>query len=139
MNFTALVAGNFSESFINCFTFGYDWWTKTVSDYYAFGSTTDFVLAFVFKQLGNAGTFRDIIDKIETAEQNQYYESIAFQYGRLLRKALLDIEPIATESLMASIGINEETAPEFLENYQKMKKVVDATGEKVAAQARLWL
>ena len=70
LNLTALVAGNMSDSLLNCYLFGTDFWYETQLEYSQFGGFSDYLIAFIFKQLGNAGTFRDILDKIQTAEEN---------------------------------------------------------------------
>ena len=87
MNFTRALAGNFSRSFVMCYQFGNSWWEKTLARWSLFGNNVvDYLMAFLFNQMGNALAFKSIFTEIEQDMKNQYYADIAYQYGRLIRK-----------------------------------------------------
>jgi hypothetical protein len=87
MNFTRALAGNFSQSFVKCYQFGNSFWVQSLARWNLFGNNAiDYLLAFLFNQMGNALSFKSIFTEIKQDEINQYYADIAYQYGRLIRK-----------------------------------------------------
>ncbi len=48
INFTALVAGNFTESTLNCYLFGYSVYTVSTTQFQSFGNVGNYALSFLF-------------------------------------------------------------------------------------------
>jgi hypothetical protein len=106
MNFTAMVGGNFSQSIVNCYLFGKDWYAVKKEHYESFTGFGSYITAFLFNQMGNALSFKDIFDEIEEDKENQYYTDIAYQYGRLIRK-IFDFQSIES-SWLESFSVFDE-------------------------------
>ena len=87
MNFSKMIAGNMTRSVPTCYQFGLSVYTYESTRFAEYGnSISDFILSFLFNQMGNALAYKSIIDEIQLDEKNQYYTDIAYQYGRLVRK-----------------------------------------------------
>lgn len=87
MNFTKMLAGNFSHSLVKCYQFLDSFYLVTVARWNLFNNNViDYFIAFIFNQMGNALSFKSIFVAIEEDMANQYYADIAYQYGRLIRK-----------------------------------------------------
>ena len=65
MNFTRLLAGNFTKSIPTCYQFGISVYTYNVNRFAAYSNNWgNFFLAFLFNTMGNALAFKSIIDEI---------------------------------------------------------------------------
>jgi hypothetical protein len=69
MNFTRLLAGNFTRTLPMCFQFANSWWTVNVSKLSQFNNSIgDYLLAFLFNLMGNALAFRSIFNEVKLDE-----------------------------------------------------------------------
>ena len=78
LNFTAMIAGNFSDATVECYEFSYSMYTNSRTNFQLFGSFGNWVLAFLFNQMGNALAFKSIFDDIAADQANGYYTDIAY-------------------------------------------------------------
>lgn len=98
MNLTHMLAGNFSKSWVDCYSFSYNVYLYFLKKYNSFNNNVgDFMLAFLFNLMGNALRFRQIFNEIQDDMNNQYYADIAQQYGRMIR-IIFDFDPLTTAS-----------------------------------------
>ncbi len=81
-----------------------------------FDSFSQYLMAFLFTQMGNALQYKNILDEIKEDEENQYYTDIAYQYGRLTRK-ILDVEPMSTSSYSLSAAKADQTSSGIWDNF----------------------
>jgi len=95
INFTGMIADGFADAVPHCMGFGlefYDFWAAL---YISMGNNFNTMLiSFLFTQMGNAIDYKSAIDRITLNEQNQEYELVMYQYGRLVRLILFEITVI---------------------------------------------
>lgn len=100
LNVSSAIAGNFSESVVQCELFTLSTYDYMIDKYNAFDNNIgDFLLAFIFNLMGQALKFKSIFEQIQDDMDNQYYTDIATQYGRLVRIIFFDFDPTTTGSL----------------------------------------
>jgi len=94
MNFTKALAGNFSRAPVQCYQFGLSWWNGLLKKYAQFNNNiADYLIGWLFAQMGNALKYKVIFDDITKDLDNQYYPDIAYQIGKMIR-LMFDFEPI---------------------------------------------
>lgn len=65
LNISQLLAGNFTNSWVECYQFGDNWYVDLEKRWNAFGNNFgNYTIAFVFNQMGNALAFDSIIKDI---------------------------------------------------------------------------
>jgi purine-cytosine permease-like protein len=93
MNFTKAVAGNFSNTIVNCEIMLENIYKYSVDRFAKFNNNlADFLLSFLFNLMGRSLQFKSIFDAINDDIKNQYYVDIANQYGRMIR-VIFDFDP----------------------------------------------
>lgn len=139
LNFTALVSGNFTELSLTCFQFGYAVYTDTLTHYQSFGSIGNYALSFLFNQMGEALSFKEIFDEITVDTQNQYYTDIYYQYGRLIRR-IFDFENVTAARLKELRGLaGEWINVDTIEEVAKFEFNLDAENTQLARKAAEWI
>jgi hypothetical protein len=93
MNFSKLVAGNFSSSLTDCEVFVSNFIQFFLNRYEFFNNNViDFFMAFLFNLMGKAVKIKNIFDEVNDDIKNRYYADVAKQYGRLIAAVFLDYE-----------------------------------------------
>lgn len=78
MNFSRLVATNFSSALVDCTTMSINAYNYGVQQFALFGNNVgNFLLSFLFNLMGSALKFKSIFSQIQTDIQNQNYADIA--------------------------------------------------------------
>jgi len=78
MNLSRAIAGNFSDSIVNCEKMTENIITYNVERFAKFNNNvSDFILSFLFNLMGRALQFKSIFDAINDDLKNQYYVDIA--------------------------------------------------------------
>ena len=96
MNFSNIVATNFSSALVDCTTASINAYTYALTQYNLFGNNiSNFLLSFLFNLMGNALKFQSIFTSITNDVQNQYYADIANQYGRLIN-VIFNFQPVSS-------------------------------------------
>ncbi len=102
MNLTKAIAGNFSNTIVNCEKMGENIYYYSVTRFALFNNNiADFLLSFLFNLMGRSLQFKSIFDAIQNDIKNQYYVDIANQYGRMVR-VIFDFQPEVASSLIAA-------------------------------------
>lgn len=102
MNITKAIAGNFSNTIVNCEKMGENIYNYGKDRFAKFNNNiADFLLSFLFNLMGRSLQFKSIFDAIDDNIKNQYYVDIANQYGRMVR-VIFDFEPEVASSLIAA-------------------------------------
>ena len=78
MNFSKAIAGNFSNSIVNCEKMTENVITYNVQRFAKFNNNiSNFILSFLFNLMGRSLQFKSIFDAINDNIKNQYYVDIA--------------------------------------------------------------
>ena len=115
LNFTGMVGLDLGDAVPFCFKFLYIEFLGYWSDLYTAmnNNFNTMLVSFLFSQMGNAKDFKSAIDKIAENEENQDYELVMFQYGRIVRLFVFEIQVL------------EERAPlnDFIESADMFKQI----------------
>lgn len=118
LNFTAIISGNLSVSTYECYVFGYSVYDYTKTSIEGFSGVDDWLLSFLFNQMGKALSFKYIFDEIESDREQQYYSDIAFQYGKLI-KLIFDFESI-DEGALEPYGLSHEQSEMYIDGAREV-------------------
>mmetsp|Transcript_9368 Transcript_9368/g.7148 ORF Transcript_9368/g.7148 Transcript_9368/m.7148 type:complete len:135 (-) Transcript_9368:829-1233(-) len=113
-----MIQGNFSDSVVYCYQFSFSVYDNTWDKMLEFGNVSQYIIGFVFNQMGNALAFKSIFDDITEDRAAGYTTDIAYQYGRLLRK-MFDFQPLAQ---LDSYETSNKLAEQFLKMLERLKK-----------------
>lgn len=103
MNFTKMLAGNFSNALVDCEYMGTNIYAYGLNKFSQFNNNIgDFLLSFLFNMMGSALKFKSAFTAINDDMKNGNFEDIATQYGRMIR-IIFDFEPVATAGLSTAL------------------------------------
>ncbi len=78
LNITQSLGGSFASVPLQCFLFATQWYADISTKAVLYGTIGNYLLSFLFNQMGNALSFNTIFNEINQDEENQYYTDIAY-------------------------------------------------------------
>lgn len=150
LNFTGILARNFSYGIPYCYRFGVDVLEVEEERFDSYTGPGDIAIAFLFNQMGNALEFQQAFENIKLDKETQNYRGVYMEYGRLIH-AVWDFQQLETAQLDQANAMILEFLKDLkffgdpIENFiatnflQRVAAYIDLTAEPVLSSTSAFI